>query len=104
MKKIIAGFMTALMALLPLVSAVELGNYPAFLEATDGSLDALVAIGSAAAVGDVVGAVDVAVRLAETGKTTVSQTCAGAAAAEHAGLCRSDGGLRTAGLRWGIPE
>ena len=81
MKKIIAGFMTALMALLPLVSAVELGNYPAFLEATDGTLDALVVIGSAAAVGDVVGAVDVAVRLAETGKTTVSQTCAGAAAA-----------------------
>jgi hypothetical protein len=81
MKKLIAGFMTALMALLPLVSAAELGNYPAFLEDADGTLDALVVIGSAAAVGDVVGAVDIAVRLAEVGKTTVSQTCAGAAAA-----------------------
>ena len=73
--------MTALMALLPLVSAAELGNYPAFLEDADGTLDALVVIGSAAAVGDVVGAVDIAVRLAEVGKTTTSQTCAGAAAA-----------------------
>ena len=73
--------MTALMALLPIVSAVELGNYPAFLEDADGTLDALVVIGSAAAVGDVVGAVDLAVRLAEVGKSTVSQTCAGASAA-----------------------
>jgi hypothetical protein len=81
MKKLIAGFMTALMALLPIVSAAELGNYPAFLEDADGTLDALVVIGSAAAVGDVVGAVDIAVRLAEVGKTTTSQTCAGASAA-----------------------
>ena len=81
MKKLIAGFMTALMALLPLVSAAQLGNYPAFLEDADGTLDALVVIGSAAAVGDVVGAVDLAVRLAEVGSSATTQTCAGASAA-----------------------
>jgi hypothetical protein len=81
MKKLIAGFMTALMALLPLVSAAQLGNYPAFLEDEDGVLDALVVVGSDAAPSDVVGAVDIAVRLAETGKTVVTQTCSGAATA-----------------------
>jgi hypothetical protein len=44
-------------------------------------LDALVVIGADAAVGDVVGAVDVASRLAEAGETTTTQTCAGAAGA-----------------------
>jgi len=77
MKKLIAGFMTALMALVPLVSAVELGDYPGFL-AEDGVLDALVVVGSDAAVADVVGAVDVAVRLAEAGETTTTLSCAGA--------------------------
>ena len=81
MKKLIAGFMTALMALLPLVSATELGNYPVFLEDADGVLDALVVVGAAASPSDVVGAVDLAVRLAEVGKTVVSQTCSGAASA-----------------------
>jgi hypothetical protein len=81
MKKLIAGFMTALMALLPLVSAAQLGNYPAFLEDADGTLDALVVIGSAANVADVVGAVDLAVRLAEVGSASVSQACSGASAA-----------------------
>jgi hypothetical protein len=81
MKKLIAGFMTALMALLPLVSAAELGNYPVFLEDADGVLDALVVVGADAAPSDVVGAVDLAVRLAEVGKTVVSQTCSGAAGA-----------------------
>ena len=79
MKKLIAGFMTALMALLPLVSAVELGNYPAFLENEDGVLDALVVVGGEAAISDVVGSVDIAVRLAEVGKASVSAACSGAA-------------------------
>jgi hypothetical protein len=80
MKKVIAGFMTALLAIIPFVSAVELGNYPTFL-AEDGELDALVVIGAAADVGDVVGAVDVAARLAETGATEVETACEGASGA-----------------------
>lgn len=80
MKKLIAGFMTALMALLPLVSAAQLGNYPAILEDADGVLDAIVVVGADAKPSDVVGAVDLAVRLAEVGKTAVSQACSGASA------------------------
>lgn len=72
--------MTALMAILPLVSAAELGNYPAFLENEDGVLNALVVVGAEADPSDVVGAVDLAVRLAEVGKASVSQACSGTSA------------------------
>lgn len=83
MKKLIAGLMTALMALLtiasPVLAASQLGSYPGFLKGADGKLDAYVVIGSDAAVSDVVGAVDLASRLAEVGKTTTSTACPGAA-------------------------
>lgn len=83
MRKLIAGFLTALMALLtatsPVLAATEIGNYPAFLEGSDGTLDAYVVIGSDAAVSDVVGAVDLASRLAEVGMTTATKSCPGSA-------------------------
>lgn len=61
------------------VLAAELGSYPAFLAGADGTLDAYVVIGSDAAVSDVVGAVDLATRLAEVGETTTTQSCPGSA-------------------------
>ena len=77
--------MTALIALLtttsPVLAAEQLGNYPTFLKAADGTLGAYVVVGSKASVEDVVGAIDLATRLAEVGKTTTSTSCAGAAAA-----------------------
>jgi len=83
MKKLIAGLMTALMATLSLVSpvlaATALGDYPGFLAGSDGALDAYVVIGSDAAVSDVVGAVDLASRLAEVGEGTTTEECAGSA-------------------------
>jgi len=85
MRKLIAGFMTAFMALLtatsPVLAATSLGSYPAFLKGADGTLNAYVVVGSAANVADVIGAVDVASRLAEVGKATVTQTCSGASGA-----------------------
>ena len=84
MKKLIAGFMTALMTLLtfttPVLAATALGDYPGFLAGTDGTLDAYVVIGSDAAIDDVVGAVDLASRLAEVGSGTTTESCPGAAA------------------------
>lgn len=61
------------------VLAAELGSYPALLKGADGTLDAYVVIGSDAAVSDVVGAVDLATRLAEVGETTTSKSCPGSA-------------------------
>lgn len=85
MRKLIAGFMTALMALLtattPVLAATSLGSYPTFLKGADGTLNAYVVVGSAANVADVIGAVDVASRLAEVGKATVTQSCSGASGA-----------------------
>jgi hypothetical protein len=84
MKKLIAGFMTALMTLITVVNpvmAANVGDYPTFLEGDDGALEALVVIGAAAKVGDVVGAIDLASRLAEVGETTVSHSCPGVSGA-----------------------
>jgi len=85
MKKLIAGLMTALIALLtattPVLAATQLGSYPTFLKGADGTLQAYVVVGSAANVADVIGAVDLASRLEEVGKTAVSTTCAGATGA-----------------------
>jgi len=72
--------MTALMALISVTSpviAVELGDYPTFIEGTDYTLNALVVVGTDAAVADVVGAIDVAVRLAEVGSSEVAHDCPG---------------------------
>jgi len=84
MKKLIAGFMTALIALLtatsPVLAATSLGSYPSFLANPDGTLGAYVVVGSAANVADVVGAIDLATRLAEVGKSATTASCAGGAA------------------------
>ncbi|MBU5689581.1 MAG: S-layer protein [Candidatus Aenigmatarchaeota archaeon] len=62
--KIIASVLAAIIALAPIVSAaVTLGDYPTFLFKNH-NLDAYVVVGSGAAPADVVGAVDLAVRLA----------------------------------------
>jgi hypothetical protein len=85
MKKLIAGFLTAMISLLsvsmPAIAASQLGSYPDFLADAADALDAFVVVGAAAAVDDVVGAVDIAVRLAEVGTSSVSQACTGASAA-----------------------
>ena len=84
MKKLIAGFLTALTALLtvasPTLAATQLGSYPGIL-ASAGVLSAYVVVGTggtdaAGLASDVAGAIDIAVRLAEVGKTTASETCA----------------------------
>ncbi len=64
--KIIASILTAIMTLATLafpVLAVDLGDYPSFLF-EDGNLDAFVVVGADAAPADVVGGIDLAVRLA----------------------------------------
>jgi hypothetical protein len=63
MKKLVAAILTALMALSPLALAADLGDYPGFL-GDDGVLDVYVVVGADAATADVVGAVDLAARLA----------------------------------------
>ncbi|MEM5799270.1 MAG: S-layer protein [Candidatus Aenigmatarchaeota archaeon] len=79
-EKIIASILAAIIALAPIVSAaVTLGDYPTFLF-KDHNLNAYVVVGSAAQPADVVGAVDIAARLAgesyeevsTTGETTVA--------------------------------
>jgi hypothetical protein len=90
MKKLIAGFLTALTALLtvasPALAATQLGSYPGMLAAADGTLDAYVVVGSggsdpAGLASDIAGAINIAVRLAEVGKTTKTETCAGTSGA-----------------------
>jgi S-layer protein (TIGR01564 family) len=61
--KLLSAILTALLTLTPVFAAMDLGDYPTFLFA-DHNLDAYVVVGSAAAPGDVVGAVDLAARLA----------------------------------------
>jgi hypothetical protein len=61
--KLLSAILTALMMVSPFVAAVDLGDYPSFLFEAN-NLDAYVVVGSAAAPGDVVGAVDLAARLA----------------------------------------
>lgn len=62
-KKLLSAILTAVLAMSPVFAAVDLGSYPTFLF-KDHNLDAYVVVGSAAAPADVVGAVDLAVRLA----------------------------------------
>jgi hypothetical protein len=61
--KLISAILTALLTMSTFGLAVDLGDYPGFLF-EDNNLDAFVVVGSAADPADVVGAVDVAVRLA----------------------------------------
>ncbi|MCD6226777.1 MAG: S-layer protein [Candidatus Aenigmarchaeota archaeon] len=83
MKKIIATIMTAIMCVAPLAMAYDLGDYPTFLF-KDHNLNAYVVVGADAASADVVGAVDLAARLAgesyeevSTGTTTETTTVTG---------------------------
>jgi hypothetical protein len=69
--KLLSAILTALMTIMPFVAAVDLGNYPSFLFANN-NLDAYVVVGSAASPADVVGAVDLAARLAGESYETVS--------------------------------
>lgn len=78
MKKLIATFLIAIMTILPTVlAATPLGTFPGFLGSA-GTLDAYVVVGSDALVEDVVGAADIAIRLAETSYT--AQTLPGVSA------------------------
>jgi hypothetical protein len=61
--KLLSAILTALLAISPVLAAMDLGDYPTFLFA-DHNLDAYVVVGSVAEPGDVVGAVDLAARLA----------------------------------------
>lgn len=74
-EKVIAAFLTAIMTLtslvIPVLAVYDLGDYPAPL-AADGSLDVYVVVGSDAQVADVVGAVDLAARLAGESYQSVS--------------------------------
>jgi len=86
MKKIIAGFMTALMALLtvstPVLAANTVADFPGMLAGSDGALNAYVVVGSSAATSDVAGAIDIAVRLPEVGSDEVSLTCSSTSSVE----------------------
>jgi hypothetical protein len=71
-EKLIAGFLAAIMALVtgagPVLAANTVGTYPTFLGTVEdgvGSLDAFVVIGADAATADVVGALDLLLRLGE---------------------------------------
>jgi hypothetical protein len=61
--KLLSAILTALLAMSPVLAAMDLGDYPSFLFA-DNNLDAYVVVGAAAKPADVVGAVDLATRLA----------------------------------------
>jgi hypothetical protein len=75
-EKIIATLLSAIMALTSItpVLALDLGDYPGFLFDEDQNLQAFVVVGGAAQVADVVGAVDLAVRLAGESYEEVSVT------------------------------
>lgn len=75
-EKSIATFLAVLMSLIsvayPVLSATTLGQYPGFLLNSDGSLNALIVVGSSASSQDVIGATDLASRLAQSAATSVS--------------------------------
>jgi len=68
-EKSIATFLAALMSLVsvvyPVLAATNLGQYPSFLLNSDGSLGAYVVVGASASPQDVIGATDLASRLAQ---------------------------------------
>ena len=68
-EKSIATFLAGLMSLVsvayPVLAATSLGSYPGFLLNADGSLNAYVVVGSTAKTDDVIGATNLAARLAQ---------------------------------------
>jgi len=87
-EKLIAGFMAALTTLFtaisPVLAATALGDFPTFL-GVDGTPDFYVVVGASAATADVVGAIDVATRLAELSYTV---TTVSGVAAEYTGVMK----------------
>jgi hypothetical protein len=79
-QKVIAAFLTAIMTLtslvIPVLAQYDLGDYPAPF-ASGGSLDVYVVVGADAASADVVGAVDLAARLAGESYQEVSSSGVG---------------------------
>jgi len=70
-EKVIATFMSAILALTPVLAVYDMGDYPTFL-LEDHNLNAYVVVGADANPADVVGAVDLAARLAGESYTEVS--------------------------------
>lgn len=97
--KIIASFLAALMLFAPAAMALTaLKDYPSFLATADHTLDAYVVVGALAAPSDVVGAVDIATRLAELSyvERTVSGSISGNAnGIEKDGIGFANGDLTT---------
>ncbi len=86
--KIIASFLAALTVLTPIgLAATQLGNYPTFL-AKAGALDTYVVVGQSAATSDVVGAINLAIRLEEVSKTSTTKSCAGASTSSVTGVSK----------------
>jgi hypothetical protein len=83
-EKLIASFLAALTVFSPAAFAA-LSGYPDNLAAA-GVLDAYIAVGAAAATDDVVGAINLAIRLEEVSKTSTTISCEGAAAGTVTGL------------------
>jgi hypothetical protein len=75
-EKSIATFLAALMSLVsvvyPVLAATNLGQYPGFLLNSDGSLGAYVVVGASANSQDVIGATDLAARLAQAAAVTTN--------------------------------
>jgi hypothetical protein len=74
-EKSIATFLAGLMSLVsiayPVIAATQLGSYPTFLVNTDGSLNAYLVVGASAQSADVIGAADIAARLAQASAISV---------------------------------
>jgi len=68
-EKSIATFLAGLMSLVaivyPVMAATQLGSYPSFFINSDGSLNALIVVGASASSQDVIAATDLATRLAQ---------------------------------------
>ncbi len=95
--KIIASILTAIITLasfaFPVLAAISLGDYPTFLF-KNGNLDAFVVVGAAAKPEDVVGGIDLAVRLAAN--SVVTKTLSGTASLGITGLDRDGIGIGVA--------
>lgn len=98
--KIIASFLAALMLFAPAaLAATALKDYPSFLAKADHTLDAYVVVGAQAQPADVVGAVDLAVRLTEL--SYVEKTISGSVSGNVNGVEKDGIGYVNNGLTAG---
>lgn len=101
-EKSIATFLAALMSIIsvayPVLAATNLGQYPGFLLNSDGSLNALIVVGSSASSQDVIGATDLAARLAQNAavSTNIPGTSASINGLEKNNIDISAGALTSA--------